>query len=508
MSDSEPPIKKTKVSNENEPTPPPDIPFNENRAKHLLGSISGTCTGVAYYMHRDQRVQDNWAMIYAQNLALQHSVPLHVVCMITAQHPNDPGATLRNLQFCFEGLREVAAECGKLNIAFHFLVDQSSAEGGGESVARWMTSCDVNCLVTDFSPLRQHRKIVQQIISSKKLPGECAVYQVDAHNVVPVEIASDKQEYGARTIRKKITSKLSEYLTDFPAVTKHPHGDAAAVTRHFADEKGTDVKEDWDSVLKSLKMDETVKPVEQYRGGATAGWAMLEEFVGERIKLYNDKRNDPTVNALSNLSPWFHMGNLSAQRAVKYVKQHASSLSASFVEEAVVRKELADNFCFYNEKYDSIEGASAWAQKTLDDHKDDEREYTYTRDEFETAKTHDELWNAAQRQLMAEGKMHGFMRMYWAKKILEWTESPEKALEEALYFNDHYSLDGNDANGNVGCMWSICGVHDQGWAERPIFGKIRFMNFNGCSRKFDVDAYVRQHGSQNDIKNYFKSSDK
>ena len=170
----------------------------------------------------------------------------------------------------------------------------------------------------------------------------------------------------------------------------------------------------------------------------------------------------------------------------------------------MVRKELSDNFCFYNENYDTITGASNWAQTTLNDHRSDKREYTYTREEFESAKTHDELWNAAQRQLMAEGKMHGFMRMYWAKKILEWTESPEKALEVALYFNDHYSLDGNDANGNVGCMWSICGVHDQGWAEREIFGKIRYMNFNGCKRKFDVDEYITKHGSQSDIKKYFK----
>ena len=137
-----------------------------------------------------------------------------------------------------------------------------------------------------------------------------------------------------------------------------------------------------------------------------------------------------------------------------------------------------------------MEGASEWAQKTLEDHAGDKREYVYSLEKLEGAKTHDELWNAAQLELVHLGKMHGFMRMYWAKKILEWTESPEQALEIALLLNDKYSLDGNDPNGYVGCMWSICGIHDMGWTERPIFGKIRYMNYNGCKRKFKIEGYV------------------
>lgn len=164
-----------------------------------------------------------------------------------------------------------------------------------------------------------------------------------------------------------------------------------------------------------------------------------------------------------------------------------------------MRRELADNFCFYNlENYDSIKGTNEWAQKTLQDHAQDKREYLYTREKLEGGKTHDDLWNAAQLQLVNEGKMHGFLRMYWAKKILEWTASPEEALEVSLYLNDRFSLDGNDPNGYVGCMWSVCGVHDQGWAERPVFGKIRYMNYNGCKRKFDVTEFVRRYGTTNE----------
>ncbi|XP_055007908.1 deoxyribodipyrimidine photo-lyase-like, partial [Boleophthalmus pectinirostris] len=175
------------------------------------------------------------------------------------------------------------------------------------------------------------------------------------------------------------------------------------------------------------------------------------------------------------------------------VKKKGGESSAPFIEELVVRRELTDNFCYYNKKYDSIKGAYDWAQKTLKDHAKDKRPYVYTQDQLEKAKTHDDLWNGAQFQMISEGKMHGFLRMYWAKKILEWTSSPEEALSIALYLNDRYSLDGQDPNGFVGCMWSICGIHDQGWAERPIFGKIRYMNYKGCQRKFDVARFEKKY---------------
>lgn len=162
-----------------------------------------------------------------------------------------------------------------------------------------------------------------------------------------------------------------------------------------------------------------------------------------------------------------------------------------------MRRELTDNFCFYNKKYDSVEGAYEWAQKTLKDHAKDKRSYLYTREQLEKAKTHDKLWNAAQYQMVAEGKMHGFLRMYWAKKILEWTSSPQEALCIALYLNDRYELDGQDPNGFVGCMWSICGIHDQGWAERPVFGKIRYMNYKGCLRKFNVAQFEKKYCPKN-----------
>merc|ERR1719203_2618400 len=177
----------------------------------------------------------------------------------------------------------------------------------------------------------------------------------------------------------------------------------------------------------------------------------------------------------------------------------AAAAAQEFLEEAVVRRELSDNFCFYNQKYDSISGAAEWAQLSLQKHASDKREYLYTESQLEKAQTHDALWNAAQNELRGAGKMHGFMRMYWAKKILEWTKSPEEALKIGIKLNDKYSLDGQDPNGYVGMAWSVMGVHDMGWTERPIFGKIRYMNYAGCKRKFCVTAYEERWKEPRDV---------
>jgi deoxyribodipyrimidine photo-lyase len=189
-----------------------------------------------------------------------------------------------------------------------------------------------------------------------------------------------------------------------------------------------------------------------------------------------------------------HFGHLAAQRVALKVLHHEAPLAAkeAFWEELLVRRELADNFCFYNPDYDNFQGFPAWAQKTLNDHRHDEREYLYTQKEFEKAQTHDELWNAAQLEMVATGKMHGYLRMYWGKKILEWSASPEEAQEIAIYLNDRYELDGRDPNGYTGIAWCLGGVHDRAWGERRVFGKIRYMSYRGCWGKFNIQAYIER----------------
>ncbi|KAH8370648.1 hypothetical protein KR093_004427, partial [Drosophila rubida] len=455
--------------------------FRKKRIRMLSAEndVKEPCKGgVVYWMSRDGRVQDNWAFLFAQRLALKVELPLSVVfCLV----PKFLNATLRHYKFMMGGLQEVEQECRKLNVAFHLLLGPAV-----ERLPEFVIAQDIGAVVCDFAPLRLPRQWVTDV--GKALPKNVPFAQVDAHNIVPLWVASEKQEYAARTIRNKINSKLDEFLTEFPPLIKHPHGKASLVKTV-----------DWAAAQQLLTCDMSVDEVEWAKPGYKAACRQLYEFCTHRLRYFDEKRNDPMSDALSGLSPWLHFGQISAQRCILEVKRYAGKHKASaaaFCEETIVRRELADNFCYYNEHYDSLKGLNDWAYQSLDAHRKDKRSPCYTLEELEQSRTYDDLWNSAQLQLVNEGKMHGFLRMYWAKKILEWTATPEQALEYSILLNDKYSLDGRDPNGYVGCMWSIGGVHDQGWKERAIFGKIRYMNYQGCKRKFDVKAFVMRYGGK------------
>ncbi|XP_027359937.1 deoxyribodipyrimidine photo-lyase isoform X1 [Abrus precatorius] len=437
---------------------------------------------VVYWMFRDQRAIDNWALIHAVREANKANVPVAVVFNLFHSFL---GAKSRHLGFMLRGLRQL---CHRMQHTLHipFFLFRGEAE---DTIPKFLRECEASLLVTDFSPLREVRKCKEEIC--KRVGGFVTVHEVDAHNVVPLWVASDKLEYSARTIRAKINKRLSEYLIDFPNIELEPPIRKWVVTDNHSI--------DWDDLIADvLRRGAEVPEVEWCEPGENAAMEVLmgskNGFLTKRLKNYSVDRNNPCKpTALSGLSPYLHFGQISAQRcaleARKLRTSHPQAIDA-FVEELVVRRELADNFCFYQPHYDSLQGAWEWARKTLLDHASDKREHIYSREQLEKAQTADPLWNASQLEMVHYGKMHGFMRMYWAKKILEWTRGPEDALEISLYLNDKYELDGRDPNGYVGCMWSICGVHDQGWRERPIFGKIRYMNYAGCKRKFDVDKYI------------------
>jgi deoxyribodipyrimidine photo-lyase len=220
----------------------------------------------------------------------------------------------------------------------------------------------------------------------------------------------------------------------------------------------------------------------------------MRRFLESGLARFADQRNDPNADALSHLSPYFHVGQIAPQRvALEVWPRDAASSDArsAYLEELIIRRELADNFCYYNPAYDAFHGLPNWARTTLDKHREDPRPALYSYRGLESAATHDDLWNAAQTQMARTGKMHGYMRMYWAKKILEWTESPEQAIDCAVRLNDRFELDGRDPNGYTGVLWSVGGLHDRGFKERPVFGTVRYMSLAGCRRKFDVDAYIR-----------------
>jgi deoxyribodipyrimidine photo-lyase len=423
---------------------------------------------VLYWMSRDQRVRDNWALLFAQKLALERKQPLGVLfCLV----PQFLGATARQYSFMLAGLREVEEHLKRFRIPFFLLTGSPEKE-----VSRFLTERGAGLLVTDFDPLRVKREWKKGVAKGLRIP----FYEVDAHNIVPCWFVSPKQEVGARTLRPKIKRVLPDFLDPFPSLQAHPFP-----------WNGTFVPTDWSAHARTVRPD-PVTPVVWVKPGEERARERLHFFIEKNLASYDEGRNDPTRDCVSHLSPYLHFGQISAQRVALEVSK-APGLGASkdaFLEEMIVRRELADNFCYYNEEYDSIKGFPGWAQRTLGEHAKDPRAYIYTRQQLEHAQTHDELWNAAQLEMVRQGTMHGYMRMYWGKKILEWTRDPQEALEIAIYLNDRYELDGRDPNGYTGIAWSIGGVHDRPWGKRPVFGMIRYMSYNGCKSKFDVKAYI------------------
>jgi deoxyribodipyrimidine photo-lyase len=426
---------------------------------------------VIYWMSRDQRVHDNWALLFAQDFAKRNDSELAVVFNLV---PDFLEATIRQYGFMLKGLKEVDKELGKYNIPFFLLQGKPQV-----TISNFIEEHKVSIIISDFDPLRIKRIWKRDLAKKINIP----FYEVDAHNIVPYKYVSQKVEFGAYTIRPKINKALPEFLKEFPKPIKMNKPKILIPE-----------KIDWDKVRKKLKIDFSVKEVNWVIPGENEANKVLHRFIHYKLDHYDEQRNNPTINAQSDLSPYLHFGQISAHRVafeVQKFKNHSKSTEV-FLEELIVRRELSDNYCYYNTKYYSFDGFPDWAKRTLYEHKKDKREFVYSLKQFENAETHEDLWNAAQRQLVKTGKLHGYMRMYWAKKILEWSKSPEEAYKISIYLNDKYELDGRDPNGYVGCAWAIGGVHDRAWSERKIFGKIRYMNYNGCKRKFDVEAYIKK----------------
>lgn len=457
------------------------------------GSGDGKC--VIYVMSRDQRVRDNHVLAAAQKHALAKKLPLAVVFCLY----DKVGVRAReHYQFMIDGLRQVEADLAKLDIPFMMLIGNPK-----ERLTGLMHHTQPDAMYFDFNPLRGSRKLVDSIAD-----GGPAVYVVDTHNLVPMWVVSDKEEFGAYTIRPKIHKLFATYLVEPEQAQKHPHAWPGVVQSMDA------LNDQIDQVVAAQPSNGTKL---EWKPGEEPAADHLQQFIDTKLKSYAVDRNDPSSGSQSDLSPYLHFGQLSSLRVSLELQKKAAELGTelhflhspkmpkpeeaeltasdgidSLIEEMIVRKELADNYCYYNAYYDTLDAARDWALKTLDEHRADPREYLYIKEQLEQAQTHDRAWNAAQTQLTRTGKMHGYMRMYWAKKVLEWTESPEQAIEILVYLNDHYSIDGGDPNGYAGILWSVAGVHDRSWAERDVFGKIRHMNYGGLKRKFDIEAYEKQ----------------
>lgn len=458
-------------------------------------------------MQASQRTEANHALEFSVAYANRVGVPV-VVCF--GLDETYPEANLRHFSFLLEGLCDVRHRLKKRGIPFIC--------GKGEP---WLVALRLSekaaAVVTDRGYLRRQVKWRDRLAEQSSVP----VFQVESDAVVPVNLASMKQEFAARTIRPKLHRLMHDRCVIPEQVTvKHPifRGIPLTSCRQgttcFLELPGGDRMEVVEPVelikvvSESLSIDTSVGPATRFlRGGEREALSKLDAFLTHRLKDYHLLRNDPGSQAASGLSPYLHFGQISPLSIVKRVKEAAGTESSSpetrdrrhppkeaveaFVEELFIRRELSLNYVTYNQAYDRFIGLPEWALNSLNDHADDRRPYLYSAEQLEAAETHDPYWNAAAREMLITGSMHNYMRMYWGKKVLEWSESPQQAFTTLLALNNKYCLDGRDPNSYVGVGWCF-GLHDRPWKEREIFGKVRYMNARGLERKFDMSRYLNR----------------
>ena len=428
--------------------------LNNNKIKHR--------SFVVYWMQASQRVEYNHALEYAISRANDLGKPLIVYFGITDNYPE---ANLRHYQFMIEGLAEVEKSLKDKNI--QMFIQNISPEKGAIEISK-----EADLMVVDRGYLKLEKYWRSIVAENIDIP----LVQVETNAIVPIEEVSLKEEYAASTIRNKIMSLLSFYVKPF-YIEELEH---SSLKIKFKKPKFNLLD------INKLNIDMSVLPSEIYKGGTTNAKKWLDLFIKEKINNYDDLRNDPSLDYQSHLSPYLHFGQISPL----YIYHQVMDLNnTSFIEELIVRRELSMNFVYYNSNYDNYNCLTNWAKETLNKHETDTRPYKYSLEEFENYKTHDIYWNTAQKEMITTGKMSNYMRMYWGKKIIEWTDSPKKAFEIMVYLNNKYSLDGRDANSFTGIAWCF-GKHDRPWKERPIFGMIRYMNASGLERKFNMQNYI------------------
>lgn len=423
---------------------------------------------VLYWMQQAQRAHCNHALEYAISEANRLGLPLVVGFGLMAGYPD---ANRRHFHFLLQGLADTRQRLAERGIAFVV------RPGAPDAVALALAE-RAALLVCDCGYLRHQQHWRSQVAAA----AACAVVQVEADVAVPVAAVSGKAEFAARTLRPKLTKLLGEYLHPLEPVTLER--DSLGLL-----ELGLDVS-DVEAVLATLPLDHSVAPVARFTGGTTAALAVFERFLQQRLRTYAENRNQPQTDDLSYMGMYLHFGQISPlYLALRLQECRDDDNRAVFLEELLVRRELSMNFVHYTPNYDCYDCVPTWAKKTLDEHRADPRPRVYSREQLEQAKTHDPYWNAAMQEMIYTGYMHNYMRMYWGKKILEWSKTPEEAYATAVYLNNKYFIDGRDANSYAGIGW-LFGLHDRPWQERAVFGMVRYMNDKGLERKCDIKGYV------------------
>jgi deoxyribodipyrimidine photo-lyase len=427
---------------------------------------------VLYWMQEAQRTEYNYALEYAVQRANELGQPLVVIFGLMADYPE---ANLRHYAFLLEGLQEVRGALKERKIKFFV------RRGSPDEVAL-DAGKTASLIVCDMSYLRLQKKWRARVAEE----ADCAVVQVETEVVVPVELASNKREHAARTLRPRIQEHLDEFLVGLEPTMVEKQ------SLNMKDD-GLDLS-DVGEILDNMKLDRSIEPLSHlYRGGTSEAKKILEHFLESRLDTYVEHRNQPQTDDVSHMSKYLHYGHISPVYVALKIQDANSPQEDldSYLEELIIRRELSMNFCHYTPDYDKFSCLPNWARETLEEHKDDEREYLYTREQLENAETHDEYWNAAMNEMRHTGYMHNYMRMYWGKKVLEWSASPGEAFATTLYLNNKYFLDGRDPNSYANVAW-VFGQHDRGWKERAVFGKVRYMSAGGLKRKAMPEEYVEK----------------
>ncbi len=420
-----------------------------------------------YWMQASQRVCFNHALYHAIYLANQFNIPLYVVFGVTDRYLN---ADVRHYVFMLEGIKEIFQILNQKGIKTIIEIVKYPYE----SVIKY--SKNASFVVTDVGYTRIQREWREKL--AQKI--NCVLYQVESDVIVPVEVVSKKEEFGAYTIRSKIQKNIPEFLTF--------HTDIPKIKNKILQKN---ILYDFEKILKKLKLKKQVMETKKFTGGYSQAKKILKKFLDEKLENYTKLKNDPTVDFQSNLSPYIHFGQISTHEIALEVLKAGVNINHAFLDELIIRRELAINFVYYNKDYDNFNCLPAWTKKTLLDHEFDKRQYNYNIKQLENGETHDIYWNTAQKELVKTGKMHGYMRMYWGKKVIEWTKSLMDAYDILVYLNDKYELDGRDPNGYAGIAWCF-GKHDRPWREINIFGKVRYMSENGLKTKFNMDKYIER----------------
>ena len=450
----------------------PERGLGENGAKYVL-----------YWTQMNRRVGMNHALKYAVHSANRLGLPLLVYEGLTCTYPkaNDRMHTfvLQNVPDMEQGLRE-------RSIGYLFYLRRRKADAND---VLYRLAKEAAAVVTDDYPAfiaAAHNASVPQKIG-------VAYYAVDSSCIVPMS-RHEKRNYGAYTIRPRIHKMLPDYLLPFEEETIGVAWDEGLLSAELSAYRTPVADGEISALVESCEIDHSIQPSTSFLGGQREAQKHLEEFLERRLRRYAADRNEPSRHATSNMSPYLHFGMISALEIALRVKAQAEEqgyMAGEYLEELIVRRELAFNFAHFTANHGSLDCLPDWCRATMREHAKDPRDPQYSPAEFEAAATHDPLWNATQRELVLRGKIHGYYRMYWGKKIIEWSPTYEQALETMIDLHDRYALDGRDPNTYTNILWCF-GLHDRPWGTRAVFGSLRYMGFEGMKRKTDISAYMRE----------------